>query len=35
MTPDGDAIRRMYGPKADSRDVLLGGKYAPPPKKKP
>jgi lipid-binding SYLF domain-containing protein len=30
MAPDGDPIRRLYGPKADSRDVLLGGKHATP-----
>jgi lipid-binding SYLF domain-containing protein len=28
--PDGDAIRRVYGSAADSRDVLLGTKYAAP-----
>jgi lipid-binding SYLF domain-containing protein len=31
MTPEGDLIRRVYGVKADSRDVLLVGKYTPPP----
>jgi lipid-binding SYLF domain-containing protein len=30
LTPDGDAIRRVYGPQADSRDVLLGTKYKAP-----
>jgi lipid-binding SYLF domain-containing protein len=30
MTPEGDLIRRVYGAKADSRDVLLTGKYTPP-----
>ena len=29
MTPNGEAIRRIYGPKADSRDVLLGKHAAP------
>jgi lipid-binding SYLF domain-containing protein len=31
LTPEGDLIRRVYGAKADSRDVLLVGKYARPP----
>jgi lipid-binding SYLF domain-containing protein len=31
MQPDGDAIRALYGPGADARGVLLGGKLAPPP----
>lgn len=30
VQPDGSAIRALYGPKADSRDVLLGGRYAVP-----
>ncbi len=30
MTPEGELIRRVYGAKADSRDVLLAGKYTPP-----
>ena len=31
MAPEGDLIRRVYGAKSDSRDVLLVGKYTPPP----
>ena len=30
VQPDGSAIRTLYGPNADSRDVLLGTKYAVP-----
>jgi lipid-binding SYLF domain-containing protein len=30
VQPDGSAIRTLYGAKADSRDVLLGGRYAVP-----
>jgi lipid-binding SYLF domain-containing protein len=30
MAPEDDLIRRVHGPKADSRDVLLAGKYTPP-----
>lgn len=30
VQPDGKAIRTLYGAKADSRDVLLGGRYAVP-----
>jgi lipid-binding SYLF domain-containing protein len=30
VQPDGTAIRTLYGAKADSRDVLLGGRYAVP-----
>ncbi len=30
VQPDGRAIRTLYGVKADSRDVLLGGRYAVP-----
>ncbi len=30
VQPDGKAIRTLYGDKADSRDVLLGGRYAVP-----
>jgi len=30
VQPDGSAIRTLYGVKADSRDVLLGGRYAVP-----
>lgn len=30
IQPDGKAIRTVYGAKADSRDVLLGGRYAVP-----
>lgn len=30
VQPDGKAIRTLYGAKADSRDVLLGGRYAAP-----
>lgn len=35
MQPDGSAIRTLYGPKADSRDVLLGGRYAMPASARP
>ena len=35
VQPDGSAIRALYGPKADSRDVLLGGRYAVPASGKP
>jgi lipid-binding SYLF domain-containing protein len=31
VQPDGGAIRTLYGAKADSRDVLLGGRYPVPP----
>lgn len=31
LQPDRDAIRAMYGPSADARAVLLGGKVAAPP----
>ena len=30
VQPDSSAIRTMYGAKADSRDVLLGTRYAVP-----
>jgi len=30
VQPDGSAIRTLYGAKADSRDVLLGTRYAVP-----
>jgi lipid-binding SYLF domain-containing protein len=30
VQPDGPAIRALYGTSADSRDVLLGGRYAVP-----
>jgi lipid-binding SYLF domain-containing protein len=30
VQPDGSAIRTLYGPNADSRDVLLGTRYAVP-----
>jgi lipid-binding SYLF domain-containing protein len=30
IQPDGKAIRTLYGAKADSRDVLLAGRYAVP-----
>lgn len=33
--PDGDAIRHLYGAAADSREVLLGTKYVPPPAARP
>ncbi|MFI5375079.1 MAG: lipid-binding SYLF domain-containing protein [Candidatus Rokuibacteriota bacterium] len=35
MQPDGSAIRTLYGAKADSRDVLLGGRYAVPASGRP
>ena len=35
MQPDGSAIRTLYGAKADSRDVLLGGRYAVPASARP
>jgi lipid-binding SYLF domain-containing protein len=31
VQPDRDAIRAVYGPSADARAVLLGGKFAAPP----
>ena len=31
VQPDRDAIRAIYGPSADARAVLLGGKFAAPP----
>jgi lipid-binding SYLF domain-containing protein len=30
VQPDGSAIRTLYGPNADSRDVLLGTRYGVP-----
>ena len=30
VQPDGKAMRTLYGAKADSRDVLLGGRYPAP-----
>jgi lipid-binding SYLF domain-containing protein len=30
IQPDGDAIHRVYGGGADSREILLGTKYVPP-----
>ena len=35
VQPDGSAIRTLYGAKADSRDVLLGGRYAVPASARP
>jgi lipid-binding SYLF domain-containing protein len=35
VKPDGDAIRMVYGARADSRDVLLGGKTATPASAQP
>jgi lipid-binding SYLF domain-containing protein len=35
VQPDGSAIRTLYGAKADSRDVLLGGRYAVPASGRP
>lgn len=35
MQPDGSAIRTLCGAKADSRDVLLGGRYAMPASARP
>ena len=35
VQPDGGAIRTLYGPKADSRDVLLTGRYAVPASAQP
>lgn len=35
VQPDGGAIRTLYGAKADSRDVLLGGRYAVPASAQP
>ncbi|MGH7372712.1 MAG: YSC84-related protein [Candidatus Rokuibacteriota bacterium] len=35
IQPDGSAIRTLYGAKADSRDVLLGGGYAVPASARP
>jgi lipid-binding SYLF domain-containing protein len=29
LSPDGEVIRRVYGPRADSRAVLLGSTYKP------
>jgi len=35
VQPDGSAIRTLYGAKADSRDVLLNGRYAVPASARP
>lgn len=35
VQPDGSAIRTLYGANADSRDVLLGGRYAVPASGRP
>ena len=35
VQPDGSAIRTLYGVKADSRDVLLNGRYAVPASARP
>ena len=35
VQPDGGAIRTLYGAKADSRDVLLTGRYAVPASAQP
>ena len=35
VQPDGKAIRTLYGAKADSRDVLLSGRYSVPPSAQP
>jgi SH3 domain-containing YSC84-like protein 1 len=35
VQPDAKAIRTLYGPKADSRDVLLKGRYAAPASAQP
>ena len=35
VQPDGSAIRTLYGAKADSRDVLLGGRHAVPASAQP
>lgn len=35
VQPDGSAIRTLYGPKADSRDVLLGGRHPVPASAQP
>jgi lipid-binding SYLF domain-containing protein len=35
VQPDGSAIRTLYGPSADSRDVLLGTRYAVPASGRP
>lgn len=35
VQPDGSAIRTLYGPNADSRDVLLGTRYAVPASGRP
>ena len=35
VQPDGSAIRPLYGAKADSRDVLLNGRYAVPASARP
>jgi lipid-binding SYLF domain-containing protein len=35
VQPDGSAIRTLYGAKADSRDVLLDGRYAVPASARP
>ena len=35
VQPGGSAIRTLYGAKADSRDVLLNGRYAVPASARP
>src|SRR5260370_28699211 len=35
VQPDGSAIRTLYGPSADSRAVLLGGRHAIPATARP
>jgi lipid-binding SYLF domain-containing protein len=35
VQPDGSAIRTLYRAKADSRDVLLNGRYAVPASARP
>jgi len=35
VQPDSGAIRKLYGAQADSRDVLLGGKFPVPASAKP